>query len=271
MNPWSREGQVVHRPLALGRGRRGARERLDHQVGDPARGLHVAGGDRGRRPRVQQASLGRDHLDRAEGARGGRRLGVGEHADGEEGGRLGDRQGAVEVAVDLRIGAGEVERQPVRVDPGGDPQADVARLAAGVRLHQVLGLVRAVGQLGEPGARAALGVVEDLRHPGAKHPDAVPARQLEQATLAGQVGGPLRAQVGEPLARVAHLGGKARQPVVVGPGGRDHHALVLEPGRAGRHPGRGRPADVRVMGAAGGEAEQGRLRPRRARRRARSG
>ena len=123
----SRQGQVVHRSLALGGCRRGAGERLDHQVGDPARGLHVAGGDGGRRARVQQASLGRDHLDRAEGAGGGRRLGVGEHADGEEGGRLRDRQGAVEVAVDLGIGAGEVERQPVGLDPRGDPQADVAR------------------------------------------------------------------------------------------------------------------------------------------------
>src|SRR6185295_11299674 len=121
---------------------------------------------------------------------------------------------------------------------------------------QVLCLIGAVRQLGEGGAGAALRVVEDLRHPGAEHRGPVAARQLEQATLAGQVRRSLRAQVGQPLVWVAHLGGKARQSVVVGPRGRNHHPLLLQPGGAGRHAGWGRATHVGVMGAAGGKPEQ---------------
>ena len=43
------KGQVVHRSLALGWHRSGSGEGRDDEVGDPARGLDVAGGDRGRR------------------------------------------------------------------------------------------------------------------------------------------------------------------------------------------------------------------------------
>ena len=43
---------------------------------------------------------------------------------------------------------------------------------------------------------------------------------------------------------------------VVGAGRRDHHALLVERRESGRHAARGRPADVGVVGAAGGEAEQ---------------
>ena len=93
----------------------------------------------------------------------------------------------------------------VALDRRRDPQADVALLAPRVVLEHVLGLVGAVGKLGERGPGAALRVVEDLRHPGAQQVDAVALGELEQAPLADQVGGSLGAQVGKPLARVAHL------------------------------------------------------------------
>src|SRR6185312_13926785 len=116
------KGQVVHRPLALGGDRAGPGERRDHQVGDPARSLDVAGDDRGGRLGVQQTTAGGGDLDRAVGAGAGRRVGVGQDADGEEGGGFGHREGAVEVAVDHRVGAGEVEVERLAVDRRLDPQ-----------------------------------------------------------------------------------------------------------------------------------------------------
>jgi hypothetical protein len=58
------------------------------------------------------------------------------------------------------------------------------------------------------------------------------------------------------VAWIPHPARELRQRLVARPAGRDHHPLLVEPGRAGRHPGRGFAADVGVVGAAGGEAEQ---------------
>ena len=205
---------------------------------------------------MKDATLGRQHLDGAKGARRRRRIRVGQYADGEEGGGLGHRERAVEIAVDLWLGAGEVEAEPFPLDCRRDPQANVAGLAARVVLQHVLGGVRSVRKAGERGARAALRVVEDLRHPGAQDADPVLAGELEQAPLAGEVGGPLGAEVGEPLHRVAHLVRQPRELLVRGAGRGDHHALVLQALGVGRHARRGRATHVGVMGAAGGEPEQ---------------
>ena len=79
--------------------------------------------------------------------------------------------------------------------------------------------------------------------------------QLGEPPRADPVGGGLGAQVGEALAREAHLRGELLQGAGIGAGRRDHHALLLERGRARRHAAGGRPADVGVVGAAGGEAD----------------
>ena len=75
------------------------RERGEDEVGDAAGGLDVAGGDGGGEAGVEQASRrgARTSIGRWAPARG-RRVGVGEDADGEEGRRLGHRERAVEVA-----------------------------------------------------------------------------------------------------------------------------------------------------------------------------
>ncbi len=114
----------------------------------------------------------------------------------------------------------------------------------------------AVGELGEPGAGAALAVGEDLLHPLAQLVQAVPAGELEQAPLADQVRRALRAQVGEPLRRVPHAPGELGELRLADQGRRDHDALLLERARVGRHPRGGRAADVGVVGAAGGEPQQ---------------
>jgi hypothetical protein len=81
-------------------------------------------------------------------------------------------------------------------------------------------------------------------------------RRLGEAHLADPAGGSLRPQVGEALSRRAHQLGEALQLGVVCSRRRDHHSLFPERLREGRHPARRRPADVGVVGAAGGEAEQ---------------
>ena len=199
---------------------------------------------------------GRVDLDRPVGAGAGRRLGVGEDADREECRRFGHRERAVEVAVVLRVGAAEVEPQRLARDRRRDPQDDVAAGLAGVVLEHVLGPVGAVGEGGEGGAGAALGVGEDLRHSLAQQGGSMALRELGEAALADPVGGLLGAEVGEALVRRPHPLGQPLEQAPLDPGRRDHDALVRERVREGRHPARRRAADVGVVGAAGGEAEQ---------------
>ena len=143
------------------------------------------------------------------GAGAGRRVGVGEGADREEGGRPGHRERAVEVAVDLRVGAGEVEREPLALDRRRDPQHESALAPPReLVLEHVLGPVGAVGERGERGAGAALGVGEDGRHARAQAVAAVALGQLGEPPLAEPVRGRLGAQVGEPLVRRAHPRGE---------------------------------------------------------------
>ena len=121
-----------------------------------------------------------------------------------------------------------------------------------VGLEHVLGAVAAVGQRGEGGAGAALGVGEDLAHPGAQR---LRPRALGAARPRRQGADPVRrllgAEVGEALARVAHLRRQPLQRLRGGAGRRDHHALLVEAagegghrrpasGRRRRHGGRGR-------------------------------
>ena len=97
------QGQVVHRPLALG-GRPGGRRRGPRSPGR-RRGWRSRRCRRRRRPGSaalsRQPGGARTSIGRWAPARG-RRVGVGEDADGEEGGRPGHRERAVEVALDLR-------------------------------------------------------------------------------------------------------------------------------------------------------------------------
>jgi hypothetical protein len=79
---------------------------------------------------------------------------------------------------------------------------------------------------------------------------------------AGAVGGELGAKVGLALARGPHPPREVVEELAVErprpnqPGGLDHDPLVGEPARVRRHAARRGAADVRVVGAAGGEAEQ---------------
>ena len=88
-----------------------------------------------------------------------------------------------------------------------------------------------VGEGGEGGPGAALGVGEDLLHPGAEAVEAVAPGELGQAFGADPVRRPLGAKVGEPLLGAAHLGGDVAELVHAGRHRRDHDALVREAAR----------------------------------------
>ena len=85
-------------------------------------------------------------------------------------------------------------------------------------------------------------------------PDAVD--ELVQAGRAGAVGGQLGAEVGAPLVGLAHLRGELLDRGVVEHARLDHDALLVQRLGVGGHRAGDRPADVGVVGAAGGEAEQ---------------
>ncbi len=119
--------QVVHGALA-GRGklarqrlREGAADRID----DPAAGLHVAGGDRGRRQGVDQATLRRLDRNALQGAMTGRCMCRHQAAENVENGRRGHRHGAIQVAFDLRCGAGKVHLDAVIMHTDRDPDRDI--------------------------------------------------------------------------------------------------------------------------------------------------
>ena len=190
-------------------------------------------------------------------------------------GGLRDRQRAVEVAVDLRRGAGEVDLERVARDGHRAAHGQVARLVRGRRPRARRRRGRCRRGSSRSRARAALGVVEHLRHralPAAPRPWRS-ASSLE-APCGEPVGGQLGAQVGLALARAracapirSPSSRSSSSPAAREPGRRDHDALLVEARRAGRHAARDLAADVGVVGAGGGEAGRAGRRGRGARRR----
>jgi hypothetical protein len=144
--------------------------------------------------------------------------------------------------------AAEVERELVAGDRRAQAQLDVAV----ARLEHVARFVRGVGQRRQAGAHAPLGVVDRLRHRGLQ---AAAGVQLAQPLHAGPVGRELGAQVGAALGRLAHLRDQLVERGRIEPTRRDHHSLVAQRRRIGRHrAGRGA-ADVGVVRAVRREAE----------------
>ena len=150
--------------------------------------------------------------------------------------------------------------EPVKSSVSSSPSTVAFRRSSrspSARLEHVARLARAVLELGEAGAHAALGVVDRLRHRLAQAVGAEPLAQLEQPLGAGAVGGELGAQVGAALGGLAHLRRRARSIA----SSSSRRGAITTPSsssvvRVGGHRARRRAADVGVVGAAGGEAEQ---------------
>jgi len=134
---------------------------------------------------------GRDHGQRAVGALAGRHVRVGQHAQGEVAGGQRHGQRAVEVALVLGGGAREVERELVALHARLEAQLHVSL----DRLEHVGGAAGPVLELGDAGARAALGVVERLLQAGAELVQAEALDQRLHPLRAGAPGRELGAQV----------------------------------------------------------------------------
>ena len=123
------EGEIVHGPLP----RRHDAERADHGVGHRLAGLDVARDDGGRILGRQHAVFRDDDLERLEAARVERNLVVDHEPEYVKHGGHADRRGGVEVGVQLRRGAGEVDDRLARLAVDLDVDADLR-----ARVHLVL-------------------------------------------------------------------------------------------------------------------------------------
>ena len=121
------------------------------------------------------------------------------------GGRLGEGERVVDGALDLRRGAGPVDHHVVALLADGDEQADRLAVIDAVVVDPVLEAPFAVGQLGERGARQALGIVDGLAHEVGGLLGPVLGDQLGELLFGDVAGGELGAQVAEHLHRQAHV------------------------------------------------------------------
>jgi hypothetical protein len=111
-----------------------------------------------------------------------------------------------------RCGAVPVVVERSRVAALFEPHAQHDRRLAALVFHHVLVLDDAVGQRAQRGARAAFAVVERLVERGFDDLDPVALDQLEEAPLADDVAGDLRAQIAG--ARLGRARVRAQQSTV---------------------------------------------------------
>src|SRR3984957_9347068 len=240
------EREVVHRALPLG-----APERAQYQVGNARGGLDIPSSHGGARARVEDRAERGAYLDRAVGAGRGGDVWVGEDADREQAGRARDRERAVEVALVLRVAAGEVQQEALTLDLGTQSQHDISLRA----LEHVLGAQLPVGKRGEACSGAPLAVIEHLIGAPAQTLGADSRRELTQTQRAGAVGRQLRAQVGAALVRLAHASHERIDRRIVQSRGWYHDTLLLQAAAVGGHRARESRADVRVVRTAGRKAD----------------
>ncbi len=160
-----------------------------------------------------------------------RQVGVDQALERVRAGREGLRVGRVDRRAPLRVGAGVSKRTPSGAELDARAQAH-GLVGVAVVVDGALGLVDAVRQRRELGARAPLGVVEQLVHRREDRLAAVALDQRLHAAHAGRVRGDLRAEVAGRLVLRADL--REDQPEDVGHDlpaldelhRRDDHALL---------------------------------------------
>ena len=193
------------------------REGAEHHVGDALARLR-APRHRRRRPRIDDAALGRGHRDRAIEAAIGRDAGIERRLErvvhrGEE-----REVHHVDVARALRPAAREVERE--RIAALRDRDRDGNRLGRdAVVVHGIGVAVHAVGQRGDRGADLALAIGQRLRARRLHGGHAVAVDQLAEPSLTEPVGGDLRPEVAPALVRQGEVGEEQL-----------HHVLPHAPG-----------------------------------------
>lgn len=251
-----REGDLAGRDRAVGQE---VAERADHQIGE-ALDREVAGAERGRERRVEQAARPRAQADPA------REPGVLREADEaahrEEHARVGAGQRDVDAGGDLVVGGREVDVQLAVAgghrgpDPDGRGPLEPAVVEEALDLDRPLrpGRERRGGPLGralqQPGHGAGHGV------------RAVAGAQRAQALHAPPAGGELGVEVSERGIGVAHVGGDEVVQLAVALAAadelerREDQPFLEQLGALGALGARHAPADVDVMGDRAGVADQ---------------
>ena len=245
---------VVHRPLALRRdvGRLGEREQ--DGVGDPLARLDVAGDDRGGPLRVHEAAFRRADRDRCVQAGVDGHIGAECNLDRKRAGRAGHRERRVDVPRSRRRCPGEVDVDRVAGDGDGDADREVV-VGDTVALDLAVGLVAAVREAADRLAGAALGIGDHLVERDEDGVAATALDQLGEPPAGDPVGSDLRLQVGPAGLGRAHVGEDQAQHLVPQPDGRDDQALLPDRRRPGRHRARHESADVRMVRAGAGVAD----------------
>ncbi len=245
------EREIVHRAL----GRRHHAQRAIQGVGDAGRRLHIARHDRGWIVRIEHGARRDQHLERLEAARVEGNLVIDQRAEHVQHGRHADGGRRVEVVVQLRRGAAEVDLGAAAglVDPHGhlDP-------CAVVEFHRVAAVV----QRADYAPHGFLGVVLHVAHVSLHHVEPEMRHHLAQLVHALLVGRHLGSQVGHVLVRIAGRPGGASQQgprfriAQLAAGGAVHQlevidqdALLLDAARIGRHRTRRGAADVGMVAA----------------------
>ncbi len=153
----------------------------------------------------------------------------------------------------LRRRACEVDPDLVAVDRHRRLDLELARRP----LEHVGCLVAPLRECAYPGADDPFGVRVQLVHRLRDVVAPAARAELRDTGAAEPLGGELRPEVAEALLRVPHARDERVECLAVEPGRRDHHALVREHTRPGRHAPGLHGADVGVVRSADGEAELG--------------
>ena len=210
--------------------------------------------------RVEDRARGGHHLDRAEVAGIGRKIGIDQRLHGVIDAREHGVPHHVARARHLRIGAGEVEGEPIVLDRHLDPRAHRPRRDA-VVIDDVFVLVGAVRQRADAGAHARLAVIEPRLDAGKRGRGAETLKDFLDPAGADNVGGDLRLEVAFPLERRARVEEDdfhnilAHLAVVDDAHRRQTDALLKDAGAVGAFAARHLAADVRVVGEVGDEGD----------------
>ena len=191
------------------------RKRHHHRVED-AVARQQACADRRRRRRVEDAAEGGRHLDRPGTAIVDRHVRVRQHRlEAGDGGGFGRRARVVHVGFDLRVGAGEIDLDPIALDRQFGFDTD-RRLTDPVIIDHRLAVVLTIRHGANRAADTALRIVQHFHHGRVDHVHAELATELADALRTDRIRGELRVQITDGRLRHSHIGGdKAFQPATV--------------------------------------------------------
>ncbi len=241
--------------------RHGGRQRLQDGV-DHGRQRDAPQPERRRRLGAEHGALRQHHFERAEAALVDVEIGRGQRLERDA--RAGDAAAAagIERARHLRVHLGEIDRHLRAAHAHLDLDAQRLVERAAVVVEEAFGLVVAVGNLLDHGARRRFGLVPHLGDAGLDRLAAVARDQFGVAPRAELAGRDLRAHVAQRRVRIAGVVADDLPQRLVALAGlvdlqRAHlDAFGIDVARAVGAEALPHAADVDPVGAVGGEADQ---------------